>query len=152
MADIYTTIATAQNTANVASRGDGNLLTGNMVFAKCQFSTASTTAAGDVVYLAKLPKGATLVPGASFINTEDCGTDVSIKIGDADTTADDDRYSGAVSLSTAGKVAFASGVADSVPHTLASSAWIKGIIVDAGSYAVASTPKSVTVWLAYIMP
>lgn len=151
MADIYSTIATAQNTANVASRANGSLLTGNMVFAKCEFSTTATTAAADVVYLAKLPKGATLVPGASFINTEDCGNGISIKIGDADTTADDDRYSTAVSLATAGKVAFTGGVADSVPYTLASSAWIKGVIVDAGSISVDAN-KKVTVWLAYIMP
>lgn len=151
MADIYTTLATAQASELPKNRADGNLLTGNLVYARGQFTTTGTTAAADVLYIAKLPKGAVVVPGACFIDTEDCGTDVSIKIGDGDTTADDDRYTTAISLATAGRVAFVSGVAGANPHALEAECWIKGVIVDAGSISV-TTGKDFTVWIAYIRP
>lgn len=151
MANIYTPLATAQNLELAADRAQGSDLTGNLVFAKCSYTTTAATAAGDVLHLVRLPKGAVVVPGASFIDTEDCGTDISVKIGDADTTADDDRYSTAVSLGTAGRVALASGVAGPNPHALDSHAWITATVVDAGSISV-TTDKDFTVWVAYRLP
>jgi hypothetical protein len=152
MADIYTSLASAQNdTTNVKNRAEGKDLTGNVVYAKCSFTTTATTAAGDVLHLALLPKGAVVIPSLSSISTEDLGTDISVKIGDKDTTADDDRYSTAVSLATAGAKAFVDGVAGPNPHALASEAWVTATIVDAGTISVTSG-QDLTVWLAYRMP
>ena len=152
MADIYTSLASAQNdTTNVKNRAEGKDLTGNVVYAKCSFTTTATTAAADVLHLALLPKGAVVIPSLSSISTEDCGTDISIKIGDEDTTADDDRYSTAVSLATAGAKAFVDGVAGPNPHALASEAWVTATIVDAGTISV-TADRDLTIWLAYRMP
>jgi hypothetical protein len=150
MANIYTTLAASQTAlATSPSRlPDGNLVTGNVVWAQGSFTTTGTTAAGDVLYIAQLPKGSVVIPGLSFIDTEDCGTDISIKIGDDDPTADDDRYSTAISLATAGRVAFASGEAGPNPRALTETAWIKGVLVNAGSISV-TTAKDFTVWVAY---
>jgi hypothetical protein len=151
MADIYTTLADAQASLLVRERASGNLLTGKMVYARGQFTTTSTTAAADVLYIAKLPAGAVVVPGASFIDTEDCGTDINITIGDDDPTADADRYSTAISLGTAGRIAFVPGVAGPNPHALSQESWIKGVLADAGSISV-TAGKDFTVWIAYILP
>lgn len=151
MATISTPLATAQATEKLATRALGTDLSGDVRFAKCTYTTTATTAAGDVLRLCQLPKGAVVIPGASFIDTEDCGTGVSVKIGDADTIADDDRYSEAVSLSTKGRVAFANGVAGPNPHALASQAWVQAVVVDAGSISV-DADKDFTVWVAYRLP
>jgi len=87
MANIYTALATAQNADLVASNPNGSLLTGDVKFAQCSYTTTGTTAAADVLYLAKLPVGAIVIPGLSFVDTEDCGTDISIKVGDSDDDA-----------------------------------------------------------------
>lgn len=151
MADIYTTLADAQDSDLVRDRASGNLLTGKMVYARGQYTTTGTTAADDVLFIAKLPAGAVVVPSASFIDAEDCGTDVSIKIGDDDPTADDDRYTTAISLATAGRIAFVPGIAGPNPHALTQESWIKGVLTDAGSISVTAA-KDFTIWIAYILP
>lgn len=152
MATLYTPLATAQNsTENAKNRAAGNDLTGNVVYAKASYTTTATDAAADVLNLVKLPEGAVVIPSLCRIDTEDCGTDISIKIGDDDPTADDDRYSTAISLATAGVVAFASGVAGPNPHALSQESWIQGTLVDAGSISI-TADKDFTVWVAYRMP
>jgi hypothetical protein len=147
MANIYTALATEQNADLVASNPNGSLLTGDVKYAQCSYTTTSTTAADDVLYLAKLPVGAIVIPGLSFVDTEDCGTDISITIGDSDV----DAYSTAISLGTAGRIAFASGIAGPNPAALTDATWIKATVVDAGSISVTAA-KDFTVWLAFRMP
>jgi len=152
MATLYTALASAQNdTTNVKNRAEGKDLTGNVVYARGSYTTTALTAAGDILRIALLPKGAVVVPSLCRIDTEDLGTDISVKVGDLDTTADDDRYSAAVSLATAGAKDFASGVAGANPHALASEAWITATIVDAGTISITSG-NDVTFWIAYRMP
>jgi hypothetical protein len=152
MATLYTALATAQNdTTNVKNRAEGKDLTGNVVYAKGSFTTTATTAAADILRLALLPKGAVVVPSLCRIDTEDLGTDISVKVGDLDTTADDDRYSTAVSLATAGAKDFVSGVAGANTHALASEAWITATIVDAGTISI-TADRDVTFWIAFRMP
>jgi hypothetical protein len=147
MADIYTTLGAAQAANLVASQPNGSLLTGDVKFAQGSFTTTATTAAADVLYIAKLPKGAIVIPGLSFVDTEDCGTDVNITVGDSDA----DAYSTAISLATAGRIAFASGVAGPNPAALTADTWIKATVVDAGTISVTAA-KDLTVWLAFRMP
>jgi F420-0:gamma-glutamyl ligase-like protein len=152
MANLYTALASAQNdTTNVKNRAEGKDLTGNVVYAKGTYTTTASDAAADVLYLALLPKGAVVVPSLCRIDTEDLGTDISVTVGDLDSTADADRYSTAVSLATAGAKDFASGVAGANPHALASEAWITATLVDAGSISI-TADKDVTFWIAYRMP
>ncbi len=155
MADKYTALATAQNSNRVRQRADGNELTANVVWARGRFTTPSAPdpllVTGDVLKIAQLPKGAVVVPGLCFIDTEDCGTGISIKIGDSDVSPDDARYTTAVTLATAGRVAFTGGLAGPNPHALQSQCWIQGVIVDAGSIAV-DPNKDFTVWIAYVLP
>jgi F420-0:gamma-glutamyl ligase-like protein len=152
MATLFTSLAAAQNnTTNVQNRAAGKDLTGNVVYAKGSYTTTATDAAADILRLALLPKGAVVVPSLCRIDTEDLGTDISVKVGDLDTTADDDRYSTAVSLATAGAKTFTSGVAGANPHALASEAWITATLVDAGSISI-TAGQDVTFWIAYRMP
>lgn len=151
MADIYTTLGAAQAANLVASQPQGSLLTGDVKFAQGSFTTTATTAAADVLYIAKLPKGAVVIPGLSFVDTEDCGTDISITVGDDDPTADADRYSTAISLGTAGRIAFAPGIAGPNPHKLTQDSWVKAVVTDAGTISVTAA-KDFTVWVAFRMP
>ena len=151
MADIYTPLANAQNSGTLQGRANGDLLTGNVRWAQCSYTTTGSTAAGDKLFLCKLPKGAVVIPGLSFIDTEDCGTDINITIGDDIPVEDVDKYSTAISLATAGRVAFVPGVAGPNPAPLTQEAWIKGTIGNAGSIAVTSG-ADFTVWLAYRLP
>ena len=153
MATLYTALASAQNdTTNVKNRAEGKDLTGNVVYARGSYTTTALTAAGDILRIALLPKGAVVVPSLCRIDTEDLGTDISVKVGDLDTTADDDRYSTAVSLATAGAKDFVSGVAGPNPHALAATeAWVTATIVDAGTISITSG-NDVTFWIAYRMP
>ena len=151
MANIYTSLGSAQAANLVASQPNGSLLTGDVKFAQGSFTTTATTAAADVLFIAKLPKGAIVIPGLSFIDTEDCGTDLSLTIGDDDPTADADRYSTAISVATAGRIAFVPGIAGANPHALTQDSWIKGVLTDAGSISV-TADRDFTIWLAFRMP
>lgn len=123
MATLYTDIATNQAANTARSLADGNKVSGKLAVARCAYTTTATDAATDVLRLVKLPKGATVVPGASFIDTEDCGTDISVTIGD-EITPDVDKYSTAISLATAGRIAFVSGVAGPNAAPLTEETWI----------------------------
>jgi F420-0:gamma-glutamyl ligase-like protein len=152
MATLNSTLAAAQaDTTNVQNRAAGKDLTGNVVYARGSYTTTATDAAADVLRLALLPKGAVVIPSLCKIDTEDLGTDISVTVGDLDTTADADRYSTAVSLATAGVVSFASGVAGANPHALEAEAWITATLTDAGSISI-TADKDVTFWIAYRMP
>jgi hypothetical protein len=154
MATIKTALYDAQDNERLDQRADGRLLGGEIRFAQCSYTTTATTAAIDVLKLCLLPAGAIVIPGLSFVDTEDCGTDISIKIGDDDTTADDDRYSTAISLATAGRIAFVSDSALSAgpnPHALQSQCAIQATVLDAGSISV-TAGKDFTVWIAYRLP
>ena len=148
MANIDSATYTGQAAEELGSRALGTEVYGQVRFLKATFTTDASTAADDVVRIGILPKGAVVIPGLSFIDTEDCGTDISITIGDTDPTADADRYSTAISLATAGVIRFASGVAGPNPHTLTANATIQGVLVDAGSISVTAA-KDFTVWVAY---
>lgn len=152
MATLNSTLAAAQaDTTNVQNRAAGKDLTGNVVYARGSYTTTATDAAADVLRLALLPKGAVVIPSLCKIDTEDLGTDISVTVGDLDTTADADRYSTAVSLATAGVVSFASGVAGANPHALENEAWVTATLTDAGSISI-TADKDVTFWIAYRMP
>ncbi|MEI6278304.1 MAG: hypothetical protein WCQ16_02830 [Verrucomicrobiae bacterium] len=151
MATIKSTLADYQDNERLDQRAPGSLLFGKVSFAQCSFTTTATTAAADVLRLCKLPAGAIVIPGLSFISTEDCGMDISLKIGDDDATPDDDRYSTAVSLATAGRIAFASGVAGANPFALVQESWIQAVVVDAGSISV-TAGQDLTVWIAFRHP
>ena len=151
MATIKTALYDAQDNERLDQRADGRLLGGEVRFAQCSYTTTSATAAADVLKLCVLPAGAIVIPGLSFVQTEDCGTDISIKIGDDDSTADDDRYSTAISLASPGRIAFAAGVAGPNPHALASQCAIQGVIVDAGTISV-TAGADFTIWIAYRLP
>ena len=150
MATIYTDTATAQNANTARNLADGNKVTGKIAFARASFTTDGDTAADDILRIVKLPKGAIVIPGASFIDTEDCGTDISVTIGD-EITPDVDKYSTAISLATAGRIAFVSGVAGANPAALTEESWITATIVDAGSISV-TADKDLTIWIGFILP
>jgi hypothetical protein len=118
MPTFYSDIAPLNLDANARNRIQGNLVTGNVVYATATYTCTGTEAAtGDVIDVAVLPVGAVPLPELWRVAHEASlgGSDVTIAtIGDA---AVADRYSAtAVALhsSNAGNAAVVSTVAKSV--------------------------------------
>jgi hypothetical protein len=118
MATFYTDIAPSDLTLNVKNRTDGDLVTGNVVYAQATYTATGTEAAtGDNINVAVLPVGAIPLPELWRVNNEASlgGSVVAIPtIGDA---GDADRYSAtSISLnsSTAGSAAVTPNIGVSV--------------------------------------
>lgn len=118
MPTFYTDIAPADLTDNARNRVQGNLVTGNVVYATATYTCTGTEAAtGDVIDVVDLPVGAVPLPELWRVNNEAAlgGSVVAIPtIGDA---AVADRYSAtSISLhsSNAGAQAVTPTIAKSV--------------------------------------
>lgn len=120
MATFYTDIAPENLTLNVRNRTEGDLVTGNVVYAQATYTATGTEAAsGDNINVAVLPVGAIPLPELWRVNNEASmgGSAIAIPtIGDA---VDADRYmvsgnSLSINSSTAGSQAVTAAVATSV--------------------------------------
>jgi hypothetical protein len=102
MADFYSDIAEAQNTA-ASQFGNAaptpGLVSGELQFARATVTLAGTETASDTIYLVKLPKGARVIPHLCNIVCDDPGTTLTGNVGDA---ADPDRYGSAIALGVGG--------------------------------------------------
>jgi hypothetical protein len=99
MASLYTDLATAQLAAESDYSEAPNLRSygGDLRYVHVEVAlTALTTS--DTLYLAKLPKGARLVPELSSVDYGDPGDACTGKVGDEN---DDDRYGAALALGNA---------------------------------------------------
>ncbi len=102
MATLYTPTATAQTAALSAfgsqgPTGDNAVLTLQAKIAT--YALVGTETASDNLYVAKLPKGARVIPHLCNIVCEDPGTALAVNVGDL---ADADRYGSAIALSAGG--------------------------------------------------
>lgn len=117
MADLYTDIATKQaseSTKTVPQEVGGRV--------RCAHGTVTpgTEAAGTKIYLAKLPKGARVLPSSKLHVAAGQGGTLTLKCGDA---ADDDRYLVAVAPG-ASAVTLALDANVHTPYSLADEGWI----------------------------
>jgi hypothetical protein len=71
---------------------------------RCQHDTyeADGLAAASTIKIAKLPKGARVLPVSKIVHDALTGTGVTLAVGDNDATPDADRYLAAVSCEAAG--------------------------------------------------
>jgi hypothetical protein len=156
MATFYTDIAPSDLTLNVKNRTDGDLVTGNVVYAQATYTATGTEAAtGDNINVAVLPVGAIPLPELWRVNNEASlgGSVVAIPtIGDA---GDADRYSAtSISLnsSTAGSAAVTPNIGVSVlPRYVVTEATRTVVAAITRTNAV-TAGKKISFLLAYRMP
>lgn len=92
MPTLYTDVATKQNNGDVAAKTIPQEVGGRVRCATGKV-TPGTEAAGTIINLVKLPKGARVLPSSNLRIEAGQTATLQIKVGDA---ADDDRYLAAV--------------------------------------------------------
>jgi hypothetical protein len=120
MPTLYSDIATKQNTQNATTRTLPTEVGGRV---RCAVGsvTPGTEAAGTIINLVKLPKGARILPSSKLYLEAGQNANITIKVGDA---ADDDRYLAAVAMGTSAAVVSLARTA-ALGHTdLAAEGWI----------------------------
>lgn len=150
MATLDSVIAAKQANPEMGNRADGLYVTGNVTWAICEYTATGSEATNDVLRLVKLPDRAIVIPQLCSIRHEAMGSAFSIKIGDADDTSNDDRYSAALDLSSAGQTDFsAAAVGGLTPHVLEKQdgAWVQGVLT---SVTTPTADKKMTVYIGYI--
>lgn len=94
-------------------------------FVQVTYTLLGTEANTETVDIANLVKGEIVVPELSYVVNEDCGTALTITIGDDDTTADADRYATAINLGSASTTRLSGGVASLTPYALTGDCYLK---------------------------
>ena len=122
----------------------GNVCCGNILMARGCY-TVSGAAVGDQIRIARLPKGAVVVPHLSRVICDALGTTFTVKIGD---TSADSRYAATLALATAGTLTL-DGTAGLSPEPLEATDWITATVTAVASPAAG---KKAQFWIAYIMP
>jgi hypothetical protein len=126
MATTYTSFAEAQNKALSDYSEAPNLRQNGGTVHHLDVTVTQVGATANPLYLARLPKGARLLPQLCSVDYADPGDALTCKIGDE---ADDDRYGALLALGgAAGRKRFdeatTKGDAFLNPHTLVDDAWI----------------------------
>lgn len=132
MASVYTTLATSQLAALTDASAAPNIKqAGGRVHYLDVTKTGYTAATADPLYLARLPKGARLIPSLCSVDYGVPGDALTGKIGHLydDATGDDDAYGASLALGgSAGRKAFSEastkGAAFTVPVQFTDDAWI----------------------------
>jgi len=134
MAKFYSDIATAQNSGLLKDRvKEGANVSGGLKSLQAAYTLAGSEAANDVLYLAKLPSGAMVIPSLSSVYCPDPGTTLTLDVGDE---ADADRYADAIVLSAGGSVKFDSVLpvaAITAPYRLTVEGWVLATVASASS-------------------
>ena len=148
MADFYGVEYAALYRTTPPSRRDASLFGGKLRVMHCTFEAAAL-AAGSVIHMAKLPKGAVVVGGLSTLSADALGTGVTLQVGDyyseAPSSDDDDRYLAATGYNTAnlcGHLSLVDGQAYELEYDA-------DIIITTGGAAATGTIKLA---LVYSMP
>jgi hypothetical protein len=156
MATFYTDIAPQNLELNVRNRVDGDLVTGNVVYAQATYTATGTEAAsGDNINVAVLPVGAIPLPELWRVNNEASlgGSVVAIPtIGDA---GDADRYSAtSISLnsSTAGSAAVTPNIGVSVLPRYVVTEATRTVVAAITRTNALTAGKKISFLLAFRMP
>jgi hypothetical protein len=127
MANIYTDLGTGQVAAESDFSEAPSLreFGGDVRYVDVKVAVSALTTS-DVIHLAKLPKGARVIPALCSVDYGDPGDALTGKIGDE---ADDDRYGAALALGgSAGRKAFSEagtkGEAFLTPYKFAVEQWV----------------------------
>ena len=156
MATFYTDIAPENLAINVRNRVDGDLVTGNVVYAQATYTATGTEAAtGDSINVAVLPVGAIPLPELWRVNNEASmgGSVIAIPtIGDA---GDADRYSAtsiSINSSTAGSAAVTPNIGVSVLPRYVVTEDTRTVVAAITRTNALTAGKKLSFLLAYRMP
>jgi hypothetical protein len=156
MATFYTDIAPENLTLNVRNRTEGDLVTGNVVYAQATYTATGTEAAtGDNINVAVLPVGAIPLPELWRVNNEASmgGSVIAIPtIGDA---GDADRYSAtsiSINSSTAGTAAVTPNIGVSVLPRYAVTEDTRTVVAAITRTNALTAGKKISFLLAFRMP
>ena len=156
MATFYTDIAPENLTLNVRNRTEGDLVTGNVVYAQATYTaTATEAASGDNINVAVLPVGAIPLPELWRVNNEASmgGSVIAIPtIGDA---VDADRYSAtsiSINSSTAGSAAVTPNIGVSVLPRYTVTEDTRTVVAAITRTNALTAGKKLSFLLAYRMP
>lgn len=156
MATFYTDIAPENLTLNVRNRTEGDLVTGNVVYAQATYTATGTEAAsGDNINVAVLPVGAIPLPELWRVNNEASmgGSVIAIPtIGDA---GDADRYSAtsiSINSSTAGSQAVTPNIGVSVLPRYVVTEATQTVVAAITRTNALTAGKKISFLLAYRMP
>lgn len=108
MADVYSDIATIENSPTPATHMSPNICRGKVRAVSGSY-TAASLADTSVIALCRLYAGDVVLLGGSWVGTEDTlGSARTVSVGDDDsvTAADPDRYLAATSIAAAGVLHF----------------------------------------------
>jgi hypothetical protein len=156
MPTFYTDIAPENLTLNVRNRVEGDLVTGNVVYAQATYTATGTEAAsGDSINVAVLPVGAIPLPELWRVNNEASmgGSVIAIPtIGDA---GDADRYSAtsiSINSSTAGTTAVTPNIGFSVLPRYTVTEDTRTVVAAITRTNALTAGKKISFLLAYRMP
>lgn len=151
MAILNSIIAAKQGNPTFGNRADGLKVSGDLHYALAEYVASGSEAINDVIRLVQLPDRAIVIPQLCSIRHEAMGTAFSVKIGDEDTTIDDDRYSAALDIKAVGQTAFSTAaVGGLTPHALTKQdgAWITATVTAA---TTVTEGKKMLVLIGYLV-
>lgn len=117
---------------------------GQVLLARGTYTVGAGVAVGDTIKVARLPKGAVVIPALSGVTTEALGTTFTVKLGTTTTT---DRYAASVNLLTAGAVDIKGGTEGAALAPLHDSEWV---IATVTAVTGAVVGKRATFCVAYV--
>lgn len=106
------------------------------------YTMTGNEAAGDIIYLCKVPNGTTVVPFLSNVYSNGVASVATITVGDAPVRAKDtvvasaNRYSTALDVAASGVDAFTGGAAAATPYETLDLRWITA------TFATLTTPTA----------
>ncbi len=132
MASLYADTATSQNNALLDSSSyvkEGWKVTGRLCLAHGKYTTTGAETTSDVVFMARLPKNATVIPHLSnFFHDGGLSGTLTVNVGDYDedeTALDADRFISAANVAAASNTLFTeAGTASGVHYTTVGPTWI----------------------------
>ena len=152
MATTYSDQAALQNDPKMGNRAASIQTSGALLVADVVYTLTGSEAADDLLNLVKLPAGARAITPLSSVEAENPGTALVIDIGDDDATADEDRYSDGLTLSSGGRVEFSAGgtvaAAELAGHTLTQASWIQAKVKTATSLTASQVLRFTIVYAA----
>jgi hypothetical protein len=156
MATFYTDIAPENLTLNVRNRTDGDLVTGNVVYAQATYTATGTEAAsGDSINVAVLPVGAIPLPELWRVNNEASMGGSVIAIPTIGDDGDADRYSAtsiSINSSTAGTAAVTPNIGFSVLPRYTVTEATRTVVAAITRTNALTAGKKISFLLAYRMP
>lgn len=147
MSEYYTdTAKLVQNSIDGTGspRVTGRDACGQVLLARGTYTVGAVVAVGDTIKVARLPKGAVVIPALCGVTTEALGTTFTVKLG-TDSVAD--RFAATLDLKTVGAVDVKGGTEGAVQAPLDDSEWVVATVT---AVTAPTVGKRATFCIAYV--